>query len=213
LTMSAVSLSNQQIFRILDEERNEVHYGCDQEWYRKKWQRLSGCGPTAASNIIHYISSSESDDCSSKENCLELMEEVWLYVTPARDGIKTTKMFCESFLAFAEEKGINVEAKVCDVPKEKSLRPGISDVAEFLEEALSNDSPVAFLNLCNGEESNLERWHWVTVVSMEYSEAERRLFIKILDEGMIKRIDLTLWYRTTTLGGGFAYFMNNKDEA
>jgi len=27
-----------------------------------------------------------------------------------------------------------------------------------------------------------------------------------LDEGLIKKIDLALWYRTTTLGGGFVYF-------
>jgi hypothetical protein len=65
---------------------------------------------------------------------------------------------------------------------------------------------VAFLNLCNGSEKKLDRWHWVTLISLEYAEGGERVFADILDAGIIKRIDLALWYKTTTLGGGFVYF-------
>jgi hypothetical protein len=71
--------------------------------------------------------------------------------------------------------------------------------------------PVAFLNLCNGEETNLERWHWVTVISVEYEEIKQGVFLSIMDEGMIKRINLALWYETTTLGGGFVYFLSAEE--
>jgi hypothetical protein len=76
---------------------------------------------------------------------------------------------------------------------------------KFLEEALSKDSPIAFLNLCNGIEKNLECWHWVTIISLEYMENEEQTFVNILDDGQIKKIDLALWYNTTRKNGGFVY--------
>ena len=103
-------------------------------------------------------------------------------------------------------EGRNVKYDFCNLPKDTSCRPKLSKVIDFLEGALVNDAPIAFLNLCNGEEKNLQRWHWVTIISLEYSEDRKSVFIKILDEELIKKIDLTLWYNTTTLGGGFVYF-------
>jgi len=47
----------------------------------------------------------------------------------------------------------------------------------------------------------------VTIISLEYIE-NKGIYVYILDEGAIKRINLTLWYNTTTLGGGFVYFAN-----
>ena len=205
--MVSKTLSNKEIFRIQDIKRNMVYYGCDQEWYSKKWQRISGCGPTTASNIIHYITNREISSCVNKDYCLDLMKEVWKYVTPTLKGVNTTKMFSESFLAYAGDNGIDAEARICDVPKEKALRPELPKIVRFIEEALSKDSPVAFLNLCNGKEENLDRWHWVTVVSIEYDEAEGQAFAGILDQGLVKKIDISLWHRTTTLGGGFVYFV------
>jgi hypothetical protein len=101
---------------------------------------------------------------------------------------------------------LNVQFRVIDVPQLKSNRPRLTEVLNFLEEAFDNDVPVAFLNLCNGDEKNLERWHWVTVVSLNVSDDGRDAFVDILDSGIIKKIDLGLWYDTTTLGGGFVYF-------
>jgi len=134
------------------------------------------------------------------------MEEIWGYVTPTREGIPTTKMFYEAVLAYAKAKGLNIEYNFCDMPEDKSIRPALADVVNFLERALLKDVPVAFLNLCNGEEKNLEPWHWVTIISLEYTEDENSAFVNILDGGLIKKIDLTAWYNTTTAGGGFVYF-------
>jgi hypothetical protein len=71
---------------------------------------------------------------------------------------------------------------------------------------LDNDVPVAFLNLCNGEEKNLDKWHWVTIISIEFDDDKCSSAVEILDEGMVKKIDIPLWYRTTTLGGGLVSF-------
>lgn len=140
------------------------------------------------------------------------MEEIWKFVTPTRAGIPTTKLFYESVTAYTKTKGLDVEYRYCDLPKKKSLRPKFMDVVYFLEGALQQDSPIAFLNLCNGDEKNLEPWHWVTIISLEYSEDGESAFIDILDEGMIKKINLLLWYKTTTHGGGFVYFTASLDK-
>ena len=32
----------------------ETSHGYDQEWFTDEWQRLSGCGPTTASQVLGY---------------------------------------------------------------------------------------------------------------------------------------------------------------
>ena len=209
--MNTKSISNPNLLRILDESTHKASYGCDQEWYPTELQRLSGCGPSVACTIMSYLNHARSpfdleQSFTSKENCLFLMEEIWGYVTPTKEGIPATKMFCEAVLAYTKSKDLHVEYGLCDVPEDKSLRPALTEVLIFLEEALLKDAPIAFLNLCNGDEKNLERWHWVTIISLECAKHGDGAFVNILDEGLIKKIDLALWYNTTTLGGGFAYF-------
>lgn len=209
--MITKSITNPDVFGVLDESSNEIYYGCSQEWYNTSWQRRSGCGPTVAANIILYIEYLRNNfevgqTLYRKKSCLSLMEEIWEYVTPTKEGIPTTKMFYEKVLSYTKLKDIHVEVAFCDLPEEKSNRPKLSEILNFLEGALLKDVPIAFLNLCNGEEKHLEEWHWVTIISLEYSEDGQSISINILDEGFIKKVDLSLWYNTTTKGGGFVYF-------
>lgn len=212
------SISNPNMFKVLDEDSNEIYFGGNQEWYNTEWQRCSGCGPTAASNIIFYLNCiyhhlELGESLNSKKNWLAFMEEIWNYVTPTERGIPSTKMFYEKVLHYAKAKGVNVEFHFCDLPEDKHQRPKLSEVLNFLESALSKNVPVAFLNLCNGEEKNLDSWHWVTIISLEYTEDENHIFVNILDGGIIKKIDLALWYNTTKQGGGFVYFMDYSKNA
>lgn len=209
--MITKSISNPNLFKVLDESSNEIYYGCNQEWYATELQRLSGCGPTVASSIIFYLNYTRhslelGESFNSKKNCVSFMEKIWQYVTPTTEGIPTTKMFYEDVLSYTKSKGLNVQYAFCDLPKNKSHRPKLPEILDFLEGALLKDVPIAFLNLCNGDEKNLEGWHWVTIISLEYEEDGSCAFVNILDEGLIKKIDLMLWYNTTTQGGGFVYF-------
>ena len=95
------------------------------------------------------------------------------------------------------------------MPEERGQRPALNEVVDFLRSGLRQDAPVAFLNLCNGEEENLHRWHWVTVVGMEYAADGSQAVLYTLDEGRKKTVDLGLWLKTTVLGGGFVYFWPN----
>ncbi|MEK6266292.1 MAG: hypothetical protein N2B06_16220 [Clostridium sp.] len=209
--MIVKSIENPDLFKVLDKSTNKMVNGCNQEWYTTEWQRQSGCGPTTASALIFYLNHSRSifeadKSITSNESCLSLMEEVWEYVTPTKEGIPTIKMFYEDVLAYTKSLELDVNYNCLDLPKDKSKRPTLSEVLNFLQDGLSNDAPIAFLNLCNGEEKNLQRWHWVTIISLEYSEDGKSAFVNILDEELIKKVDLALWYNNTKLGGGFVYF-------
>lgn len=210
--MKAVAIGNLNLFKIVDATKAETYYGCQQSWYPKQWQRLSGCGPTVATNLFFYLCHNQAplqleEKTNTKENWISLMEEMWEYVTPTRRGVNTTERFYESLQSFLKAKGLEAGYRFCNVAADKSQRPGFGEILDFIAEALTKDSPVAFLNLCNGKVENLDRWHWVTLISLDYSEDGSRAFANILDEGQIKRIDLALWFETTTLGGGFVYFM------
>ena len=206
--MITKSITNLSLLRIQNSNSDEIYYGCSQKWYSTPWQRKAGCGPSVASNIVHYLENKQtnSQQVFSKEACSSLMEEAWSYFSPKVGGISTTNMFCEAFLLYAKSKRLKVQFRVLDVPQDKCSRPKLAEVLDFLEEALEKDAPVAFLNLCNGAVKNLERWHWVTIVSLNRSDDGKSAFLDILDGGAIKKIDLLLWYNTTNLGGGFSYF-------
>lgn len=199
------SIHSPDLLAIVDESApNICYYGCHQEWYGTDWQRRAGCGPSVACNLFHYLLESGKSG-NSKEKWLSLMEEAWEYVTPTTRGMPTTQLFYESVISYALAKGRNIGYKCCDLAEEKSDRPKLQEILEFISEGLGKDAPVAFLNLCNGEEQNLYRWHWVTIISLAYAEKDGKAFATILDEGLIKKIDLALWVETTTLGGGFVY--------
>lgn len=205
--MTASSIRNPDLFQIND--GRAVFYGCDQEWYPTRWQRLSGCGPTAVSSIMHYLYHSNSNSGNPpfpKSDCVALMEEVWKFVTPTMRGIPSTKPLYEGALAYAKAKSLDMEFHILDIPKKIPLRPEFSRLLSFLDAALRSDSPVAFLNLNNGTQTNLDSWHWVTIIALEYEEDGSVASVSFLDEGTVKMIDLKQWFRTTTLGGGFVSF-------
>lgn len=214
-TMIKKSILNPNILRIVDENSQAIYYGCNQEWYATEWQRRSGCGPSVASNIILYLTRSArgvEQEPNTKKHCLSLMEEVWQYVTPTNQGIPTTKMLVEDVLDYARSNDFPIECHVCDLPEDASCRPALSEIGSFLAGALAKDAPVAFLNRCNGDEQNLDRWHWVTIISLEYVKTDGSAWVTILDEGLLKTINLALWHRTTTQGGGFVYFTDSARQ-
>jgi hypothetical protein len=201
--MIKASIRNPEYFEVLDENTNEKYCGCNQEWYKKAWKRMAGCGPTAAANIIMYY---RKEIGTGKNNCVKLMNEMWEYITPTMRGVNTTNVFYKGLVSFADSKGIKLLYDAVDVPEKKEIRPAFKKIINFIKNSLENDVPLAFLNLCNGEEKLLDKWHWVTLISIEFEEDLSKAYAEILDEGMKKTINLLLWYKTTTLGGGFISF-------
>ncbi len=209
--MTTKSILRPDLFRVVDEETESVCYGFNQIWYKTRWQRLSGCGPSVVSGIICYLNRARPGAgpygfMLTKRECRILMEEVWKYVTPTLRGIPSTEILCKGAWAYIKAKGLDLSLDSVDVAEDRSKRPGFPGVLAFIGEALSRDTPVAFLNLSNGGEKRLDPWHWVTIISLSFEEDASSAVAEIIDDGRIKKIDLALWFQTTTLGGGFVSF-------
>jgi len=209
--MVTMSIKFRDIFKIIAEDAQSIYYGCNQEWYMTELQRHSGCGPTVVTNIVHYLNCAHSGSKQgipllTKSQALSMMEETWKYVTPTIHGIPTTKLLHDYVIIYAKAKELNIKLNIINIHENQLLRPEFHNLLLFLGNALSNDTPIAFLNLDNGAEDQLDPWHWVTIISLEYEENGNTAIIDILDQGIIKKIDLAKWFDTTMLGGGFVSF-------
>lgn len=181
-------------------------FGANQAWYSTSWQRRSGCGPTAASHLLWYLSRTREGaealcphDASTRDGIRLLMEEVWKYVTPGVMGVNATSILADGAERFGRERDIPVAARVLNISAVPMCRPDEQAVADFMAESFCGDRPVAFLNLSNGALQNLDNWHWVTLVAIDTDAMTATMY----DQGAKSVIDLGLWLRTTTLGGGF----------
>lgn len=183
-----------------------TYHGGSQSWYRDSWGRKAGCGPTNASNIVWYLARTRRHLASlckvekgDKAEFISLMDKMFGFVTPGKMGVHTTEMFVEKATTYFESMGCPITARVLNVPEDYSRRPTQGEMVDFIADALADDLPVAFLNLCNGKTRGLDRWHWVTIASIEPDSVHAW----ILDQGRKICIDLGQWLDKTTLGGGF----------
>lgn len=193
--------------------RRTVSYGAQQLWYTDKRKRLSGCGPTAASNLLWYLKATRAEICGGLYNgdgteqsgMLRFMEEVWHDVTPGIFGMRRASSFIKGALSHAAKKDITLKARLLKVPLLVRRRPGKKEALEFLRSAFTDNLPVAFLNLSNGGVRNLDSWHWVTLVSIRED-----MQAMIYDQGCKKMIDLGQWLAAPGLGGAFVVLEPDK---
>lgn len=208
-----IALSDMELMTILDDGEDRVYYGCDQEWFIDPWQRLAGCGPTVASNILMYQDRRALRGTGMlKSEMLLNMNRAWQYIFPEKNGIASTGSFLKKVGDFAEANNLALRSRSLDIGEETDTRPKMAEVVAFIQGSLESELPVAFLNLCNGSVVNLDKWHWVTICQLAYDEDLSRIGATICDEGEMKVIDLKLWLETTTLGGGFASFTVEKRD-
>ncbi len=190
----------------ITDNEGTVTCGCDQEWYGLPWQRLAGCGPTVATNLLLYLARAEVIllplPVGGRHDARRLMDLVWRSVTPTMHGVNKTSQFCGGLAHFCETHHLPLVCEGLDVPRKEAARPTLAQVLAFVSDALADDSPVAFLNLHNGKVENLDDWHWITIVALETEGSDAR--VTVYDNGVELTIDLALWLATTTLGGGFA---------
>ena len=197
-----VSLPNTEAMNIYDGSAR--YHGGDQEWYVDYWQQRAGCGPTSCANIMYYLARMCKGceplcphDASKKAGFVQLMEDVWQYVTPGKRGVNTTDIFVNGAERYGETKGVALTAKALPIARIYRDTRDHDKIMGFVANALERGLPVAFLNLSAGSLENLDRWHWVTIVAMDGENA------MIYDQGKARWIHLLQWLRTSVLGGGF----------
>lgn len=205
--MKSTHLVELQKLKFTDESNQEVIFGLNQEWYKSKWQRLSGCGPTAASSLIYYGLLQENT--LDKNKAIQLMEILWEYVTPGMGGVYKRSMFTSGLKRYFEKHQINANIESIEITKNKKTRLSLIDTVKFIESGLDSNSLIAFLNLDNGDEEKLDEWHWVVMCGIDIHENHNQVFVNIIDDGKLFAIDLDLWLRTTKKGGALVYFTLN----
>lgn len=200
----AVAIQSPKVLTISDQGRS-MSFGAQQEWYASWIQRMSGCGPTTCSNLFWYLAATRPQyerlcetNGSDKKGMKKLMNIVRDYVKPGIQGVNNTTLFVKGAKKYGQERGIALTADVLNVPAPWTERPDCEQMAAFLRGALKRDLPIAFLNLSKGDVDNLESWHWVTLTAVD--EAGR--YAEMYDQGRRDMIDMELWLKTTTKGGG-----------
>lgn len=194
---------------IRDAESGRTFTGGSQEWYPSDWQQRAGCGPTTGANLTFYIAGSHPGyrglfpyPVKEKKEFIQHMEDIWRHITPGNMGVNTTDIFVKGGESFSRERGLPLTARQITIPAMRGQRPAGADIEAFIHEGLDKNLPVAFLNLSNGRVSNLDNWHWVTLVAHDPASGMATIY----DQGQQISIDFSLWLRTTRLGGGLVYF-------
>jgi hypothetical protein len=194
----------------LESTDGEILFGCNQLWYHSYWQRLSGCGPSTASNLMLYFQNKgiipTKIPVTDQGSFTSLMELVWQFVTPRYQGVHLLSQFYQGVEGYLQSLGAKLSCSYLQIPKEKELRLPFASVADFITDSLTNDSPVAFLNLSKGSLKNLDEWHWVTIVGFRWEQKSDSYYATIYDASKEWDIDLGRWYASTRRGGGFISF-------
>ena len=191
-------IKNIDLMKVKDNEN--IYYGFSQEWYKDIWQQKAGCGATVASSIINYYNQIDNFKEVEIADAVKIMEELWYYLLPTYYGLNSVKLFYDGIKNYYNNKEVIIDYINVDIKNKSSL----DEIINFIGKELSEDRPIAFLNLCNGEEKNLDKWHWVVVVEIFKENGE--YFLNIIDDKKIKKINLSLWYGTMTNDAGFITF-------
>ena len=192
------NIKNIDLMKVKDNE--SICYGFSQEWYKDIWQQRAGCGATVASSIINYYNQMDNFKEIGISDAVKIMEELWFYLLPTDHGLNSIKLFYDGIKNYYNSKEVTIDYINVDIKN----KPSLDEIINFIGKELSEDRPIAFLNLCNGEEDNLDKWHWVLVV--EIFEENGEYFLNIIDDKKIKKINLSLWYGTMTNDAGFITF-------
>lgn len=174
----------------------KVYTGGSQEWYGDRWRRVSGCGPTAAANLVWYAAAERLSNAYG-----EIQNEMFDFVTPGVQGVNSSRIFTEGIRGYGVSRGLDIVPRVMEIPQKPRVRPDAGEALRFLTGALKADSPVAFLNLSNGTLVNLDNWHWVTITEIETESLAATVF----DQGKAFEIDFAEWLETSILGGSLVY--------
>lgn len=206
-----ISIKNPEILNIYNPLDNKTYFGGDQEWYHKKWNKESGCGPTSGANITAYLALTKghlrklyTGDSMEQKDFTSHMEVMFRYITPGPMGVNSLDKYINGCMDYVKEKEVSLTAKSLSVDMFSFKKRDIKKLEEFVVEGLSANCPLAFLNLSKGEEIKLQSWHWITITQARIENDD--IIAIASDEGKKREFSLKLWYLTTKMHGGLIYF-------
>ena len=200
--MNTISIQSLQLLLIKEGQDNHTSYGAQQRMFPSKWKQASGCGPTAASNLIIYEQVKDLCELPMRiETVRHMMLELWKYVTPGIMGVNSMTKFEKGLKRYCMDKELPYVPFGLEIHRDKSLRISERELKDFLSRVLSENKLVAFLNLDAAKTAFLDEWHWVVLHAIHFDEDH--LEADILDGGKSLRIDLKHWLENTKNHGAF----------
>lgn len=199
------TLSNMNQLKVLA-TGNSYYWGGSQWWYADKKKQSCGCGPTTASEMIWYFSRTRPQlkglcdvGKGDKDSFVKHMDKIFQHVTPSLIGISNTGMFADGVVDYGKKHNAVLEPVILNVPAIKAKRPTVGQLADFLDDAVKKDRPVAFLNLSRGNVEDLGGWHWVLLIGFD----RQSMGVTMIDQGKQVNFNIGDWLNSTSLGGGF----------
>lgn len=192
------------------DSKGKTWYGGSQDWYTDSGRRNNGCGPVAASNILYYMSKSDSKykklypySALSYTNFLSFMNIIYDYVNPSALGKTSFASWASDVVRYASDNGVTLTRNFsyAYLPK--------SQCADFIKKGLNLDKPVGSLNLAAPLGSGqVEAWHWVTITKYFQNAGDNR-WIAVSTMGKRRGLDWDAYYAnmaSSVLLSAFAYF-------
>ena len=192
------------------DNNGKTWYGGNQNWYEDSGKRSNGCGPVAASNVLYYMSRTDTKyrklypySALSFVNFRGFMNIVYDYVNPAPFGEISLSSWASDVVRYASNNGVTLTSNIwyCTPPK--------NQCENFIKNGLKLDRPVGSLNLAGPFGSGqVEAWHWVTITKYFQSSGDDR-WLGVSSMGQRRGLDWDAYYANMTsslLDSGFAYF-------
>ena len=114
-------------------------------------------------------------------------------------GVDTVSKYKDGYDKYLKTSNLELSKSKILILEDSS----IDEVEDYLVEAINSDYPVAFLNLNNGSENQIDSWHWTTIVSIEKEDSD--IYVNVCDEGLLKKVNLSNWIKTSN-NGSFIYY-------
>lgn len=154
-------------FPVVYKEDRVIGYGGNQEWFLRSWRRQAGCASTSGANIAAYYAYNYPEMRElykgnsmqfNQGEYLQVMEEMYKYMTPGIFGYPYVEKFAKQFIRFCKERGVPMEASIMgDFNR-------IEEAFLFVKKNIDGGQPVALLILFHhGIELKGDNWHWVTI--------------------------------------------------
>ena len=207
--MSFAGLKKPELLSV--DDNGTLVTGGSQYWYPQEGFIPNGaCGAAAASNILGYLlltrESLYDTACVmgltqtpiQKPEYLEFMKKVYEFLYPHPGGLMADG-FAEGIGGLAEKYKLPIETECLKITINRKLRPSLAEINTFIKTSIRADIPVAFLVLSKGCVSELDTWHWVTILGIEEESGS----VQIVDNGKIFFADLHPWLETSIMGGAF----------
>lgn len=180
---------------ITDEEN--IFYGGNQEWFLKKFHRLSGCGPVAAANITTYLAKTFPTkfqalylygNIINKDDFTKHMIEIRKFVKPGPFGLTSVRKFANNTMSFAVDKGVSLTPHILE---DDSV--SMQEAVNFIYEGLHQGYPLAILVLTHSVKELEEYvWHWMTITDLKFNKENKTFYIITSSYGVRHEINFDL---------------------